>query len=125
MAGTNTGRGIWVISEVSVAVQAALYYTAKMELQVVQLEKVILAGISFYGDPFRGSAAWTEENEIGRLWKRFGTYCKEKKEEIPPSIDRDKGYELHIWDEHTMETGFYEVFIGYPVETVSRIPVFM
>lgn len=30
---------------------------------------IVLVGLSFFGDPFRTNAGWTEENEIGRLWR--------------------------------------------------------
>ena len=42
-----------------------------MEPRIVESERIILVGFSFFGDPFALSAGWTEENEIGRLWQRF------------------------------------------------------
>lgn len=42
-----------------------------MDTKIVERKLTILAGISFYGDPFSQSGGWTEENEIGRLWSRF------------------------------------------------------
>jgi predicted transcriptional regulator YdeE len=37
-----------------------------MEPVIIEKDQMALLGFSFYGDPFRPSAGWTEENEIGR-----------------------------------------------------------
>ena len=36
-----------------------------MEVRVVEKDQMLLVGLSFFGDPFKSSAGWTEENEIG------------------------------------------------------------
>jgi len=45
-----------------------------MEPRTTQGERIVLAGFSFFGDPFAETGYWTEENEIGRLWNRFFRY---------------------------------------------------
>jgi len=45
-----------------------------MEPTMIEKRQMILLGFSFFGDPFKISGGWTEENEIGRLWKRFMAY---------------------------------------------------
>ena len=47
-------------------------------MKFAKRSKIFLIGCSFYGDPFTGSAGWTEENEIGRLWNRFMNYVQNK-----------------------------------------------
>ena len=42
-----------------------------MEPTMIEKRQMMLLGFSFFGDPFKISGGWTEENEIGRLWKRF------------------------------------------------------
>ena len=79
-------------------------------------------GLSFYGDPFADSAGWTEENEIGRLWKRFEALYAEHRGELPPPATPGWMYELHLWDAETERTGHYEVFIGYPVADARTAP---
>ena len=39
---------------------------------------MLLVGLSFFGDPFKSSAGWTEENEIGRLWVRFMAFLEDQ-----------------------------------------------
>jgi AraC family transcriptional regulator len=94
-----------------------------MKAEVKDEGEWLLAGFVFYGDPFRSSGAWTEENEIGRLWKRFEGFLSESGEETPPFLNMDHAYEAHIWDQQTTETGFYEVFVGCRVANLSGIPV--
>ncbi len=48
-----------------------------VEPRLVDKDQIILVGFSFFGDPFKFSGGWSEENEIGRLWKRFMAYLQE------------------------------------------------
>ncbi|MBT3276233.1 MAG: GyrI-like domain-containing protein [Spirochaetales bacterium] len=94
-----------------------------MKPLVVEKDKLYLAGYSFYGDPFSASGAWTEENEIGKLWKRFMGFFAERAEEIPPSAVPGIGYEVHVWSKDVMETGQYEVFVGMAINEIADVPV--
>jgi len=94
-----------------------------MKPLVVQKERLYLAGYSFFGDFFFVSGAWTEENEIGKLWKRFMDFFSERSEETPPSAVPGIGYEVHIWNKDVMETGQYEVFVGMAVKEMTEIPI--
>ena len=87
-----------------------------MTPEVVEKGAICLAGFAFYGDPFSSSSAWTEENEIGRLWKRFDSFCSGRREEFPPSAVQNLGYEVHIWNEDTFTTGHYEMFVGFALD---------
>ena len=53
-----------------------------MEPTIVDRGEMILLGLSFFGDPFRISEGWTEENEIGRLWQRFITYLMDHRDRL-------------------------------------------
>lgn len=85
--------------------------------------RTIVAGVSFYGNPFVKSAGWTEENEIGRLWDRFMRLHQTGHESFPPPLEPDVMFELHLPDSGTEETGEYEVFVGYPVADASALPL--
>lgn len=85
-----------------------------MDPQIITMDSVTLWGVSFFGDPFARSAGWTEENEIGLLWKRFIELCETHREELPPGAPDRVAYELHIPHPNTGDTGDYEVFVGYP-----------
>jgi predicted transcriptional regulator YdeE len=84
-----------------------------MEPKIITHDQLNLVGFSFYGDPFRLSPGWTEENEIGRLWARFMAYVQQHREELKALIvNPGIAYEIHIYNEDTMATGLFEVFIG-------------
>jgi predicted transcriptional regulator YdeE len=94
-----------------------------MEGSIEVRPRVILAGLSFYGNPFARSAGWTEGNEIGALWSRFMRMREDAQQELPAAVEPDFMYELHIPDAQTGETGEYEVFIGYRIEEVALLPL--
>ena len=82
-----------------------------------------LAGFSFFGDPFRLSGGWTEENEIGRLWQRFMAYLEQHTSQLEGLFFKDVAYEVHIYYQETPQTGEFEVFVGMEVQAVDRIPI--
>jgi predicted transcriptional regulator YdeE len=95
-----------------------------MEPKIITCEQLNLVGFSFYGDPFRLSPGWTEENEIGRLWVRFMAYAKQHREQMA-SFVANPGitYEVHIYNQDTMTTGHFEVFVGVELNDVTQAPL--
>lgn len=81
------------------------------EPAIEELGERVLAGLSYFGDPFQSHAGWTEENEIGRLWKRFGTYLATEPAWLA-SARRDVRYELQVVHPETFVSGEFEVFAG-------------
>ncbi len=94
-----------------------------MEPQLIDKDLIILVGFSFFGDPFKFSGGWTEENEIGRLWKRFTTYLQEAGGQIRHATAGGGFYELHIDHPEMERTGEYEVFVGMEVDRLEDVPV--
>lgn len=101
-----------------------------MEPKIIMQERLNLVGFSFYGDPFRLSPGWTQENEIGRLWVRYGTYLEQHREQLTPLLVAPGiSYEVHIYNEDTMATGLFEIFVGAqlvesaqpPIDTVIKV----
>jgi len=93
-----------------------------MEPKCVTHAPLQLVGFSFYGDPFRLSPGWTEENEIGRLWSRFMAYASRAQLAnfvLNPGI----AYEVHIYNDDTAVTGIYEVFVGVELADVVLAPL--
>jgi predicted transcriptional regulator YdeE len=84
---------------------------------------MILAGLSFFGDPFGISTAWSEENEIGRLWKRFMAFVGEHGDRILYATGAQAMYEVHVYHPETAETGEVEVFVGLEVEQLDDLPL--
>jgi predicted transcriptional regulator YdeE len=95
-----------------------------MEPKFITYEQLILVGFSFFGDPFRLSPGWTEENEIGRLWTRFMAYAAQHQEQLQKIISKPNiAYEVHIYNKETMNTGLFEVFVGSELADAAQPPI--
>jgi predicted transcriptional regulator YdeE len=95
-----------------------------LDARIVERGRILLVGMSFYGDPFARASAWDEENEIGSLWKRFSAYLSAHPSAIGGRADRgERWYELHIALPETAKTGRYEVFSGVEVCGLESIPI--
>ena len=94
-----------------------------MEPQLIDKDQIILVGFSFFGDPFKLSGGWTEENEIGRLWKRFMAYLEEDGQQMQHVHAGGGFYELHIDQPEMERSGEYEVFVGLEVDRLEAVPV--
>jgi len=96
-----------------------------MEPSIIEKDQIILVGFSFFGDPFEFSGGWTEENEIGRLWQRFITFCSQHQGQIKHVVDEQTAYEVHIYNQETQTKGHFEVFVGMEVADLKDVPVEM
>ena len=94
-----------------------------MEPTIVEKPQMFLVGFSFFGDPFKLSGGWTEENEIGRLWKRFEAYLAQQRARIKHVVADQVAYEVHIQHQETERTGEFEVFVGFEVAQLEDMPV--
>jgi AraC family transcriptional regulator len=94
-----------------------------VEPQLVDKDQISLVGLSFFGDPFKFSGGWSEENEIGRLWKRFMAYLQEEGKQIRNVKPGGGFYELHIDHPEMERTGEYEIFVGVEVDRLEDVPV--
>jgi predicted transcriptional regulator YdeE len=94
-----------------------------MEPRFITHDPLHLVGFSFYGDPFRLSPGWTEENEIGRLWARFAAYAEQRRDQLADLVVNPRiAYEVHIYNEETMTTGLFEVFVGAELAKEAQPP---
>lgn len=94
-----------------------------MEPVFVEREKIVLAGFSFFGDPFQASGGWTEENEIGRIWQRFMTYLEKHSARLPQMVNPQQAFEVHIEHPETAVKGHVEVFVGVEIASAKGVPV--
>jgi predicted transcriptional regulator YdeE len=95
-----------------------------MKPTIVTRDQTILLGFSFFGDPFALSGAWTEENEIGRLWSRFMSYMSQHSARLK-HVRGDVFYEVHVGHEETSSKGHFEIFVGVQVDKLEDVPVEM
>lgn len=84
--------------------------------RITPLPAMVLAGFSFFGDPFHSHAGWTEENEIGRVWQRLTSFYDTLPEEQHHNVDESVWYELHLEHPGSIEKGEWEVFVGYQTD---------
>jgi len=94
-----------------------------MEPNIIEKGETLLVGMSFYGDPFQMSGAWTEENEIGRLWSRFGDFLGAKRGRIKHARHAATSVEVHLYSEDAIETGNWEIFVGIEVDRLEGVPL--
>lgn len=94
-----------------------------MQHRIVEKDRVILAGMTFYGDPFKDTESWSEENEIGRLWNRFNALWDKGGEWISNVVDPSVAYEVHVEPEEYGETKRFYVMVGVQVEKIVPLPL--
>jgi predicted transcriptional regulator YdeE len=91
--------------------------------KVIERTRLLLAGFSFFGDPFAFSDGWSMDNEIGRLWQRFRVFFDAHDQHLPGMTDEDAMFEVHLEHPETQSKGLFEVFVGVPVEGLGDLPV--
>ncbi len=95
----------------------------QMEPVIEHHQARMIAGYSFYGDPTHTHAGWTNENEIGRLWQRFITYCGRPEAKGSEMAQAPVNYEIHLHEEEAERGGDFEVFVGAEIsEALSLSP---
>jgi predicted transcriptional regulator YdeE len=90
---------------------------------ILDRPEILLVGMSFFGDPFQASGAWTEDNAIGCLWQRFTDFLMAKGSSVRHGPHPDSMVEAHIYTEEAMEVGEWEVFVGIEVERLESVPL--
>ena len=95
-----------------------------MSPKIIKKEAIILAGVSFFGNPFETKDPWSEENEIGKLWHRFMVFMQQNTSDLSQIMaHKDVFYEVHITHPNTNVTGEFEVFIGTAIIQTKNLPV--
>lgn len=88
-----------------------------MKPTIINKKQQLLAGFSFFGDPFEERDPWSEENEIGKLWARFTAFLE--------GWEAGEGvlYEVHVAGPEAVTSGKFEVFVGRQVGTPDGLPL--
>ncbi len=86
-----------------------------------EADRLWLAGVSFYGDPFQAAGDWSAENEIGRLWQRY--FAVHERAPLEGVVHPERAYEIHFWTPESSAKGYFEVFVGQQVTAPQEIPV--
>ena len=93
-----------------------------MEIAITEKGRLILAGMTFYGDPFGQEEGWSEGNEIGKLWSRFNAFFDRGGPWRALVVDDQVGYEVHIEPIEHAETKAFYVMVGVEVKGVEGLP---
>lgn len=93
-----------------------------MKPEIIEREPAYIVGMSFYGDPFSQASAWSEENAIGKLCKRFTSFYESHPKDFVQACHPDVFFEIHIQTEETQTLGYHEVFAGVEVSQL-HIPM--
>lgn len=90
---------------------------------IFESKEIVMAGMSFFGDPFDTHAGWDEDNQIGLLWKRLYAYL-ENNSEVKRLLTSSQCYEVHLYGPETNEKGLFEVFVGmdFDLNRISELP---
>jgi predicted transcriptional regulator YdeE len=95
-----------------------------MEPKLVEKETMMLAGFSFFGNPFATKDPWSVENEIGKLWQRFMSFTGQNPSTMGHIFDQKGVFcEVHLLHPGSTETGEYEVFVGAEISQLKDLPV--
>ena len=95
-----------------------------MKPRIIKKEALILAGLSFFGNPFEEKDPWSEENEIGKLWHRLMALMKEHSFDLDRLMaNRNVCYEVHLSHADTALTGEFEVFVGTALSEIKDLPI--
>jgi predicted transcriptional regulator YdeE len=93
-----------------------------MEPNIIKLSGMTIAGMVYYGNPFKDAKAAPEQNEIGKLWTRFNTYWESHREAVKHVVNARIGWELHIATDEYKETKEYFVMVGVELSAIEDLP---
>lgn len=94
-----------------------------MQTKIISEGQWLVVGMSFYGDPFTQASGWSEDNEIGLLWKRFSAFVDRHGDKIKCQVTPGTFLEIHVESEETSEKGLFEVFVGARVDRLDDVPL--
>jgi predicted transcriptional regulator YdeE len=92
------------------------------EFTVTNKKKITLVGLDFYGDPYKEAGAWSMQNAIGQLWKRFSAFYDKNKHKIR-NLASESGYELWVDIEGKEDPKADYILVGVAVKKVKDLPL--
>jgi AraC family transcriptional regulator len=94
------------------------------EYTISESRNLRLLGCVYYGNPFHEAKEWSYENEIGKLWQRFGKLSQKYSSYLEKiAIEPKVAYELHLEPEEYQKSKNYYVFVGIAVDYVDEMPL--
>lgn len=90
--------------------------------KITEPQKLLLAGMNFYGNPFGEASAWTAENEVGVLWKRFIGFTRTNPHILEANKWPDAFLEIWLETAASESQGYFDVLVGIAVTTLETLP---
>ena len=87
-----------------------------------QKNKMLLLGLSLFGNPFALKNDWTEENEICGLWKRFMNMLSTSQRLRRYFSCETSFYEICVLRDEAASKGLFETFIGIEINDINLAP---
>ena len=93
-----------------------------VEFTITNKRRITLVGMDFYGDPYKEAGAWSMQNAIGQLWKRFSAFYDKNKSAIK-HLAGESGYELWVDFEGKADPKADYIFVGVAVKKLKDLPL--
>ncbi len=98
----------------------------KLSPKIIEEKVFTLLGCVYYGDPFHSAEPWSQDNEIGKTWERFGKLYFINSRFLDKIIINPKiGYEVHIESRDYRKTKSFHIFVGMEVKNTEFVPIEM
>lgn len=88
----------------------------------LDLDPLVLAGVSFYGNPFAPVDEWSRATNLDRLRERYDRTLAALRVRPELWVEPDAIYEVHLEAEDSGGTGLFEVFLGQRIAAGSDAP---
>ncbi len=94
-----------------------------MDYEIVEKEKIRIAGLNYHGSITENGVAF--EERVEDLWRKLSEFCMNKWDSIEESVINPKlSYEVQVWNEQELEeSGRMDVFVGLEFEDLESIPL--
>jgi predicted transcriptional regulator YdeE len=94
-----------------------------MQAKILEQEPILLAGMSYYGNPFVPEDDDDAGTPVHHLWARVMAFLERNPHALPPLVAPGVVYEVHVPHSKAAEASDHEVFVGLEVATVVRLPL--
>jgi predicted transcriptional regulator YdeE len=93
-----------------------------VEFTITNKKKITLAGMDFYGNPYKEAGGWSMQNAIGQLWKRFSAFYDKNKSTVK-NLASESGYEVWVDFEGKADAKDDYIFVGVAVKKLKDLPL--
>lgn len=93
-----------------------------MDVHVVDLPEMVLAGYRGFIGPGEVTSVMAEWPERDQLWAKLLSFLTSNRTEIPGNVITPAAYEVRTGDVLHANSGGYDLFVGYEVGSEKNLP---